>query len=255
MPRNLPVLALIASLPQEVGPLVRRIRARRLPGLPFPAWEFRTGAVRGIVALAGMGARGALAVSAALLERQSLTALWSVGFAGALSPAAAVGDLVIGEAFYRVGAAGELRESMAPVPFIAVRSLLARLRAAGVPARMGACLSPAALTPKSLLRPHAARLPCPILDLESAALAELAAARGLPFLALRAVSDAAGEEMPDFIAQAVAESRPPTFRDALGWLKEDPRRLPVLVRLWRQSFRAARRLARGLAVALEMAAA
>jgi hypothetical protein len=164
-----------------------------------------------------------------------------------------VGDLVVGEAFYRVGNAAGLEEIPAPPAFLALDPLLASLHAAKLTAWKGACLAPPALMPKQLLRACAAALPCPIVDLESTALAELAAVRRLPFLALRAISDAAHQEMPPFIAQAVAGSRVPTFRDAARWLREDPRRLPVLVRLWHQSFRAARRLARGLGVALEMA--
>ncbi len=253
MPPALRPIALIASLPQEVGPLLRRLRARRLLAFPFPAWEFRTGRLRGLVALAGMGAEAALAVAEELLPRYAPGALLSVGFAGALTPDLRLGDLVVGEAFYRLGSAGGPERLPGPPAFRAVAPLVASLRLAGLAAWAGACLGPPALLPKQVLRDLAAGLSCPVVDLESASLAELAATRGLPFLALRAVSDPAHEEMPPFIAQAVAKSRPPTLRDAARWLRADPRRLPVLLRLGRQSFRAARRLAKGVGVALEMA--
>ena len=67
-----------------------------------------------------------------------------------------------------------------------------------------------------------------MLDLESAALAELARAEGLPFLGLRAITDAAAEEIPDFLAPARREPGPVGVLDALGWLAADPRRLPDL---------------------------
>lgn len=254
MPPSQQPVALIAALPQEVGPFRRRFRARRVQGFPFPAWEFRTATALGLITLAGMGAEAALQVAEKLLKQSAPAALLSIGFAGALTPDLQVGDLVVGEAFYRVGKAGGLEEVPPPPAFRALEPLLGSLRLAGLRACKGACLAPPALMPKQLLRTCAAALPCPVVDLESAPLADLAAARGLPFLALRAISDAASEEMPPFIAQAVAGSRVPTLRDAARWLKEDPCRLPVLVRLWHQSFRAARSLTRGLTVVLERAA-
>lgn len=253
MPPSPHPIALIAALPQEVGPFLRRFRARRVQGFPFPAWEFRTTTVRGLVALAGMGAAAALKVAEKLLKQLSPGALLSIGFGGALTPDLRVGDLVVGEALYRVGHAGGLEEVPPPPAFLELEPLLTSLRAARLRACTGALLAPPALMPKQLLLTAVTGLTNPIVDLESAPLAELAAARGLPFLALRAVSDAAEEEMPPFIAQAVAASRAPTFRDAAVWLKENPCRLPVLVRLWYQSLRAACRLAHGLRVALEMA--
>lgn len=252
MPPHLHPIALIAALPQEAGPLLRRLRARRLRNFSFPAWEFRTTIIRGLVALGGMGAAAALAVAEELLPRYAPGALLSVGFAGALTPDLRVGDLVVGEAFYRLGSAGGPERLPDPPAFRAVAPLVASLRLAGLAAWAGACLEPPALLPKQVLRDPAAGLSCPVVDLESAPLAALAAARGLPFLALRAVSDLAHEEMPPFIAQAVAKSRAPTLRDAARWLREDPRRLSVLLGLWRQSWRAARRLAKGVGVALEM---
>ncbi|MEJ5328543.1 MAG: hypothetical protein WHT07_00120 [Desulfobaccales bacterium] len=255
MPPNQQLIALIAALPQEVGPLLRRLRARHLQGFPFPAWKFHSATSRGLVAVAGMGGAAALKVAEKLLEQSLPAALLSIGFAGALTPDLRVGDLVVGEAFYRVEHSGKLAEVPAPPAFRALEPLLASLHTAKLTAWKGACLAPPALMPKQLLRTCAAALPCPIVDLESTALAELAAVRRLHFLALRAISDAAHQEMPPFIAQAVAASRIPTFRDAARWLREDPQRLPVLVRLWHQSFRAARSLARGLAVVLEKAGA
>ncbi|HEY9073003.1 MAG TPA: hypothetical protein VIN67_02625, partial [Desulfobaccales bacterium] len=90
----------------------------------------------------------------------------------------------------------------------------------------------------------------PVLDLESAALAELARAAGLPFLGLRAITDAAAEEIPDFLAPAGSELGEVRVLDALGWLAADPRRLLDLVRLWRRSRLAADRLAAALMVLL-----
>jgi hypothetical protein len=66
------------------------------------------------------------------------------------------------------------------------------------------------------------------------------------------VTDAAGEEIPDFIRQAFQAGNQPSAGTALAWLAADPRRLAALVRLWRRSRLAARYLARALEVVLNV---
>ena len=92
----------------------------------------------------------------------------------------------------------------------------------------------------------------PVLDLEASAAVRFIQESGLPFLALRAVTDTAGEEIPDFIRQAARDSSTPTPGTALAWLARDPRRLAALLHLWRRSRLAAENLARGLEAVLEM---
>jgi len=91
-----------------------------------------------------------------------------------------------------------------------------------------------------------------VLDLETAALAAAAAAAGLPFLALRVISDAAGEEIPDFLREGWEPGYGPGIPKALGWLARDPRRLGAMLHLWRRSRLAARRLAAALEVLLPL---
>jgi adenosylhomocysteine nucleosidase len=95
-------------------------------------------------------------------------------------------------------------------------------------------------------------LPAPVLDLESAAVADVARAAALPFLGLRAITDTASEELPDFLVQTGSEPGPIRLRDALGWLAADPRRLQDLLHLWRRSRLAAARLAAALMVLLPL---
>ena len=52
------------------------------------------------------------------------------------------------------------------------------------------------------------RLEHPLLDLETSVLAGVAAVEGLPFVSLRAVTDAAGEEIPEFLGGAGTRRRP-----------------------------------------------
>ena len=91
------------------------------------------------------------------------------------------------------------------------------------------------------------------VDMESGALAAAARARGVPFAALRAVLDAAGEALPagaDVIDEASGEVR---AARALAAIALRPRLWPAAGRLLRQQRVAARRLA-GIMGALEVAA-
>ncbi len=239
---------LLAALPQEVRPFLRRCHARRRRGLPWPAWEFTAGQVRGLLAVSGMGQQAAREAAARLVEQFKPHLLVSLGFGGALSPEFQPGDLVLGEFFGRYDPVTRVLEPMttAPAPPRPLPELLRTLTAAGLAVFSGSIVSTPWIIHKARQGGGLRGLPRPVLDLETAAAAELARAEGLPFLGLRAVTDAAAEEIPDFLAPAGGEVGTVGALDALGWLAADPRRLKDLVHLWRRSRLAAARLAAGL---------
>lgn len=85
------------------------------------------------------------------------------------------------------------------------------------------------------------------VDMESAPLAEAAAAAGIPFLAVRCITDAAGEAMPlDFNRYLDATGQLRRGAIVLAVLRR-PQLIPGLVRLGRNSGRAARHLGAFLA--------
>jgi len=182
--------------------------------------------------------------------------LVSLGFGGALSPELHHGDLVLGEFFGRYDPVTQVLDPMtpAPAPPRPLPELLLTLTAAGLPAYTGSLVTTPWIIHKGRQGGALLGLPRPVLDLESAVVAELAAAAGLPFLGLRAITDAAGEEIPDFLAPAGSFASEPGsvgVLDALGWLASDSRRLKDLIHLWRRSRLAADRLAAALMVLLQ----
>jgi adenosylhomocysteine nucleosidase len=244
---------ILAALHREVRPFLRQVQARPLNGLKFPAWEFSLGQDAGIVALTGMGDTPARVVAAAALARWRPGLLISAGFAGALTPDVAPGDLVLGESCWRYDPKHrEVQWAAAPAPPVPVPRLVQQLRQAGVPALAGSLVA----TPHVLFKEYHYRelmiLRYPALDVETGVLAELAAAAGLPFLGLRAVTDGDEDEMPEMIREKVAEGREPTLAEALRWAAIHPGRLALLFRLWRRSVRAAAVLARGLTLLLPL---
>ena len=92
------LILIMAALPQEVRPFLRRIKARARRDLGLPAWDWEAGGA--VVALSGMGAAAARRAGETLVARCRPGILVSVGFGGALTPGLAAGDLILGETFW-----------------------------------------------------------------------------------------------------------------------------------------------------------
>jgi adenosylhomocysteine nucleosidase len=85
-----------------------------------------------------------------------------------------------------------------------------------------------------------------VVDMESFVVMEQAAERGIPAVAVRAISDLANEEMPADLARLIDSRGAINYWRATAAALESPHRLPRLIRFGRQSGRAARDLARFL---------
>jgi adenosylhomocysteine nucleosidase len=85
------------------------------------------------------------------------------------------------------------------------------------------------------------------VDMESAGVAEAAAAAGLPFLALRAIADTADDALPEGADRLVTAAGKTAWRELLPFLVS-PRALGLLIRLGLRSRRARAQLGRALGV-------
>lgn len=247
MPASRPCrILLMAALPQEVRPFLRRINARPRRDLGLPAWDWEPEAA--VVALSGMGPAAARRAGETLIRRCRPELLVSLGFGGALTPGLAAGDVVLGETFWHYDPdTRELRASSQP----ASRSLThlpQALKKAGLTIINGSVVSTTRIIHKGNQSAPLSGLPHPVLDLETAILAELAAAQALPFLSLRGITDTATEEIPEFLRRAADQEAAVGVTTALAWLAQDFRRLQDLLRLWRRSRRAAQALSEALMI-------
>ncbi len=245
-------MLLLAALPWEVRPFLRRSRCRRRrAGVSGPAWELAVGPGWGLLALTGLGAEAARQTASRLVSLLRPRLLFSLGFGGAVTPELSPGDLVLGEYFASYDPLTRLLSPVAAAPPPRpLPELLRALAAAGPASFAGSIITTPRIIPKSGLGEALARLSRPVLDLETAAVAAVARAEGLPFLGLRAITDGAAEEIPEFLARPRPDPGAPGWLDALGWLARDPRRLADLAHLWRRSRLAAARLAQALQVLL-----
>lgn len=243
------VVCLVAALIQEVRPFLRLWKARRRKDLGFPAWEFPAEEGRGVVALSGIGEEACRRCSGQLLSACRPRVLVSVGFGGAVTPGVQPGTIIVGDSYWRYSPeSGGLHEILPPLPPLRGKDLANRLAAAGNPALAGSIVTVPVILPKAQHRAAFRNLEHPVLDQETAAAAEVAAAHGVAFLGLRAVTDTSGEEIPGFIAAAANQGLMPGPGLALAWLARDPRRAAPLALFWKRSRLAANNLARAIKV-------
>ena len=223
----------LAALPDEVHELrAMLVDMRSLPGegaVQRGRWRGRDVAL----AVTGDGDRNARVGAAAALRRVRARIVIAIGVAGGLSPELATGELLVA---HRV-----MRENgnawQAPPPWLAGASRLAGARPAALisVARLAATVG----DKRRLLTLTTERAPglMAAVDLESAAFAAAAAARGLPWLILRAISDTAAEELPPILNRCLDEGGAIRRRLLAARLFSQPSTLPQLLQL-RQRVRA-----------------
>ena len=190
--------------------------------------------------IAGIGRRN-IAAAVGRAAAGGADAVITAGFCGALDPRLRTGDLHL---------AGEFRSPDAPagraMPADAV--LTACLRAAAPDACDGPSVTVAAIAQpecKAALWQAGAGV---TVNMEDYWAAMAAADAGIPFAAVRAVLDTAGQALPEYLSDD-AGSGVSKARVAAA-LPIHPGRAPALVRLARQSRLAAQRLADGVTGAL-----
>jgi adenosylhomocysteine nucleosidase len=242
---------IMAALIQEARPFLRRVQARPRKDLGLSAWDWKPGAA--VVALSGMGPAAARRAAETLISCCRPQLLVSMGFGGALVPGLSAGDVVLGETFWhydpdtRKLTAGA--RPPAPRPLMELRQAL---ETAGLTAVSASLVTTTRIIHKEDQGEPLTALPHPVLDLETGGLAELTAARNLPFLSLRAITDTAGEEIPEFLRNAGGPDATVGVREALKWLAQDFRRIQDLLRLWRSSRRAAQALSEALMILMSL---
>jgi len=238
---------IVAALIQEVRPFLRRVQARPRQDLGLPAWDWEPEAA--VVALSGMGLAAARRAAETLISRCRPQLLVSMGFGGALVPGLAAGDVVLGETFWHYNPdTRKLTSGTRPPALRPLMQLCQAFKTAGLTTVSASVVTTTRIIHKKDQGKPLTALPHPVLDLETGVLAELAAAHNLPFLSLRAITDTAGEEIPEFLRNAGDPDAIVGVREAFRWLSQDFRRIQDLLRLWRVSRRAAQALSEALMI-------
>ena len=187
----------------------------------------------GVVAEAGGGDANALQERLnALADRQPVWALVSVGLGGALCPSLKVGGWVVADRVVHNARTWTVSDRLAG-------KLRRALPSAAIGPIAGSDIMVVDAAAKAALHARTGAL---AVDMESHVAAAFAAERGLPFAALRVISDGADRALPK---AAQAGMKADGGMDILAVLRElarDPRQLPALIRTGREAEVAFRQL-------------
>ncbi len=189
----------------------------------------------GVVSLASGGVVRTLASRIEAALTPGICGLLSIGIAGALDPGLRLGEGVVAsevvakERHYRVDAAWADR-------------LAAALPEARRGPIAGSDLPAVDTAAKAALRRSSGAL---AVDMESHIAAEVAARRGLPFAALRFVSDGADRALPTAALVGMKDDGGMDIVAVLQALARDPGQLPALIRTGLEAEEAFRALFRG----------
>lgn len=216
-----PRIAIVAALPRELAPLVRDWPAKnssRQDGFMV------AGSDRAVAICAGMGPKRARIAVERAMGRGPVSEIISVGFAGALRPQIARGSLYWVSAVFnattgeRFSCAGTGTATLLTVDHVAAAEEKPQF---------------------------ASRWQADLVDMEAAEVARAAQEHGIPFRALKVVSDAAGDVLPDF-NRFVDEHG--GFREGrfAAYLALHPWQIPTAIRMGRAAAAGAKAMAAAL---------
>lgn len=197
-----------------------------------------------LVAVSGMGGIAAASAARALID-SGATGLVSWGMAGGLDPALEAGTICLPHMIVSRGLAALptadhwrdlVRRSIPQGHIVAGGSLLTCAMPIGDVAGKAAAFRDTGAA---------------AVDMESLAVAEVAAARDLPFLAVRAIVDTAADDLPPAVMRASGDGPLCIPRVVLGVVRSPLQLLPLLrlARRYRSATRALAAAARGGALA------
>ncbi len=174
----------------------------------------------GSAVLVGGGDGETLAAALEVEFRRGVAGVVSFGLCGGLDPALKVGDLLVGE-----------QAADTDVYYAADAAWVSRLAAAlpqATVARFASAEQPVAdVAAKAALR---RRTGASAVDLESLTVARVAHRFGVPFVVLRAVSDAADRALPDAAKVGLGADGRPAVGKVLASLRSNPWQVGALIR-------------------------
>lgn len=214
------VVAALDMEARSLGP-----RTRRRDGL----FELGGGT---LVAVSGMGRTAAVAAAGALVDAGA-TALVSWGLAGGLDPRLQAGTICLPSAVVA-------RDGATFATDVHWREILAAAISQHLRVVSGTLLTSAAAIEDVAAKAAAfAETGAVAVDMESAGVAQIAASKRLPFVAVRAIVDTAGDTLPPAVLAAGTEGRM-RFARLLFGIVRSPREIAAVMRL-AQRYRAASR--------------
>jgi adenosylhomocysteine nucleosidase len=239
------MIAFLGALKEEVSGLRRRMNLEEVP--VGPACHLHGGEYRGrrvLLAQTGIGRERAEAATRVILERYAVTTLVSFGVGGALASQLRVGDVVVCSTLHC--ATGWTEGAKKPRPYDSDARLLCLATRALEGTGVRFCIGSGVTAPQLIGRPERKQelgqsFQAHIVDMESYWIARIASDSQIPFVAVRAISDAQRHALPPFI-QILTANGERQWRTAISYLLRHPPHLTALIGLSRNVRRASRSL-------------
>lgn len=248
-------IGLIAAMPEEIQPLLRlvgSVKKERLAGLTL--YRLSCGGKNVALIESGIGAARAAQAARTLIEAASPDVLLNFGFGGAVTTGPTVGDVVVADRllFFKE----RLFTAQAGLTPVLTEELAATLKnqcqGGDFRIQRGTFVTTGEIVAKGTL---AGLLPTgaanPVLEMESAAVAQVAHERKVPFVAVRAISDGADEELGFSIADFTDREMRIRVWKVLWTLARKPQIIPQLMRLEKNSRLAGENLATAVLAAIK----
>ena len=242
-------IGLIAAMPQESEALLRCIKEwKRIVLGPFRGVRFQLMDRNCLLVTSGMGLKRAMDATRTLLAVASPYLLVSFGIAGAVNDDLHIGDVVVAgnTCLLDRGLPGQLQS-------LASLSEAAWNAAAQVLQPDGARLVPGtAITTRGsqVVLQQLEEMPHPVLEMETAGIAQVAAEMGIPLVSIRSVSDGPQSPIP-FDLEAILDEK---YNLRIGKLLTMVLRHPQIIfqsrQMMQNSRKAADHAARALVAAL-----
>lgn len=238
------IIGLVVAMPEEVRPIARvlghfsREKIDRFPLYRFPMEDREIHLVQ-----CGMGMEKAAAATTALIDGERPDIIISAGFGGGVREELSTGDIVIAGCIVSLGD-GNSADTAAIDNAYLLRNIVESL-----PLRNFAIVGGSIVTSRGIVRKReidralSREMRNPVLDMETSAVAEACSRKAVPFLALRAVSDPADEELLFSIEEITDRDLNISIRRILSAILRNPRILPQMFRLARNAKTAGENLA------------
>lgn len=237
-------IAIITAMPEEYTAVAHDLgftRNERIQGISVGRFNFAGHLI--LLAESGMGFENATRATKALINNWHPDLLISAGFCGGIIPGLEVGDVVVAKSIL-IASGGTYEEIPVLCPPVC-QAFITRQMSEGNRTVGGTFVSTPEIMLKKdlavLLRGHCSN---PVVEMESAAVAIVAAENSIPLIAIRAISDPAAEELK-FSLNEFCDSKMRRINHylVLTTILKKPYIVPQLIRLSRGSRRAAGSLA------------
>ncbi len=254
------IAALFAAVPQELRHIHKYGPSAQSPeACPFPLQGKPDPACYIITVQTGMGAANTEIAFRRVFQELRPDIVLSVGFGGALYENAEIGDIVwSSRALLMRGDRTPHHEHTAEdaVPGSDLGRQIGEKLRETTAAREGSIVTLPELMIKSKIKKMIpCDLPFPVCDMETFYLARLSHQNGVPFLAVRSITDRLDEDVPREFLAVTDGTGHYRFSRAVSLLLAKPKLIPAAIRLGKNASRASKKLGKALDSLVEILSA